>query len=247
MIIGATRLTSISVATISMNDGSSISATAPRLLRRSRLTQSTGALRTARRTGPLPAYDFPAVADKRVLLEEFTINNLRLMQAFAFNTRRDKFLDPRVRLAFNYLFDFEEMNRQIFYSQYKRITSYFEGTDLASSGLPTDRERSSLAGCTAKVPAVVLRDPTPRPPVVYSLRRRWSIHCFRYERPYSHPHDRTCKEVVPFWRLRCRQFRDIGMDIVFTLIGRKITVRIIGQARHWAPPFQSLLGVKGCG
>src|ERR1700693_1776062 len=50
---------------------------------------------------------------------------------------------------------------------------------------------SSFAGYTAKVPAVVLRGPTPRPPVVYSLRRRWSIHCFCYERPYSHPHDRT--------------------------------------------------------
>ena len=90
------------------------------------------------------AYDFPAVADKRVLLEEFPINNVGVMQAFAFNTRRDKFRDPRVRLAFNYAFDFEEMNRQIFYGQYKRITSYFEGTDLASSGLPTDRELELL-------------------------------------------------------------------------------------------------------
>ena len=42
------------------------------------------------------AYDFPAVADKRVLLEEFPINNVGVMQAFAFNTRRDKFRDPRV-------------------------------------------------------------------------------------------------------------------------------------------------------
>ena len=53
------------------------------------------------------------------------------MQAFAFNMRRDKFKDPRVRRAFNFAFDFEEMNKQIFFGQYKRINSYFEGTELA--------------------------------------------------------------------------------------------------------------------
>ena len=77
------------------------------------------------------AYDFPAVRDKRVVLEEFPIRNLGVMQAFAFNIRRDKFKDPRVRRAFNFAFDFEEMNKQIFFGQYKRIASYFEGTELA--------------------------------------------------------------------------------------------------------------------
>ena len=89
------------------------------------------------------AYDFSAIADKRVLLEEFPINNIAMMQAFAFNIRRAKFRDPRVRLAFNYAFDFEGMNKQIFFGQYKRIASYFEGTDLASSGLPRARARTA--------------------------------------------------------------------------------------------------------
>ena len=83
------------------------------------------------------AYDFPAVTEKRVILKEFPINSLGIMQAFAFNIRRDKFKDPRVRLAFNYAFDFEEMNKQIFFGQYTRIASYFEGTDLAATGLPS--------------------------------------------------------------------------------------------------------------
>ena len=43
------------------------------------------------------AYDFPAANDKRVILEEFEIRNFGIMQAFAFNIRRDKFKDPRVR------------------------------------------------------------------------------------------------------------------------------------------------------
>jgi len=103
------------------------------------------------------AYDFPAVADKRVLLEEFPINNVGLMQAFAFNIRRDKFKDPRVRLAFNYAFDFEEMNKQIFFGQYKRIASYFQGTDLAATGLPSGRELELLNSVRDKVPAEVFK------------------------------------------------------------------------------------------
>ena len=86
--------------------------------------RSTGASRTARRTGRPPT-TFPAVKDKRVLLEEFPIAAAAAMQAFVFNIRRDKFKDPRVRLAFNYAFDFEEMNKQIFFGQYKRIDELF--------------------------------------------------------------------------------------------------------------------------
>ena len=98
-------------------------------------------------------YDFAAVTEKRVILEEFPINNVGIMQAFAFNIRRDKFKDPRVRLAFNYAFDFEALNKQIFFGQYKRIASYFEGTELAATGLPTGRELELLHTVRDKVPA----------------------------------------------------------------------------------------------
>jgi microcin C transport system substrate-binding protein len=98
------------------------------------------------------AYDFAAVNEKRVIKEEFPINNQGGMQAFAFNTRRPKFQDPRVRLAFNYAFDFEEMNKQIFFGQYKRIASYFEGTELASGGTPAGRELEILETVRDKVP-----------------------------------------------------------------------------------------------
>jgi microcin C transport system substrate-binding protein len=101
------------------------------------------------------AYDFPAVAEKRVVKEEFPINDSGRMQAFALNTRRDQFRDARVRRAFNYAFDFEEMNKQLFYSQYKRINSYFEGTELASSGLPQGQELKILETVRDKVPAEV--------------------------------------------------------------------------------------------
>ena len=109
------------------------------------------------------AYDFPAVTDKRVLLEEFPIRNVGLMQAFVLNIRREKFQDPRVRLAFNYAFDFEEMNKQIFYGQYKRIASYFEGTELAATGLPAGRELELLETVRDKVPPELFQKPYTNP------------------------------------------------------------------------------------
>ena len=109
------------------------------------------------------AYDFPAVTDKRVLLEEFPINNVGVMQAFAFNIRRDKFKDPRVRLAFNYAFNFEEMNKQIFYGQYTRIASFFQGTDLAATGLPEGRELQILQTVREEVPPEVFTTPYSNP------------------------------------------------------------------------------------
>jgi microcin C transport system substrate-binding protein len=101
------------------------------------------------------AYDFPAVTEKRVILEEFLNRSSGIMQGFAMNIRRDKFKDPRVRRALNYAFDFEEMNKQIFFNQYKRISSYFDGTELASSGLPEGKELEILETVRAEVPPEV--------------------------------------------------------------------------------------------
>lgn len=101
------------------------------------------------------AYDFPAVKDKRVLLEEFPNRSSGVMQAFVPNARRAQFQDPRVRRALNFAFDFEEMNKQLFYGQYKRISSYFDGTELASSGLPQGKELEILETVRADVPAEV--------------------------------------------------------------------------------------------
>jgi len=109
------------------------------------------------------AYDFPAVKEKRVVLEEFPINSVGVMQAIALNTRRDKFKDARVRRALNYVYDFEEMNKQLFFGQYKRIASYFEGTELASSGLPQGKELEVLEAVRAQVPPEVFTTPYSNP------------------------------------------------------------------------------------
>ncbi|MFC3695405.1 extracellular solute-binding protein [Chenggangzhangella methanolivorans] len=101
------------------------------------------------------AYAFPAVQQKKVLLEKFVDSQSGRMQGYAFNIRRDKFKDPRVRRAFNLAFDFEEINKSIMFGQYVRIDSYFYGTDLASKGLPEGREKEILESVRDKIPAEV--------------------------------------------------------------------------------------------
>ena len=109
------------------------------------------------------AYDFPAIAEKRVIKEEFPINDSGRMQGFALNLRREQFKDARLRRAFNYAYDFEEMNKQLFYGQYKRINSYFEGTELAASGLPEGQELQILETVRDKVPSEVFTTPYANP------------------------------------------------------------------------------------
>lgn len=102
------------------------------------------------------AYNFPAVTDKRVVLEEFPNRSSGIMQAFVPNQRRAKFKDTRVRRALNYAFDFEEVNKLLFFGQYKRIISYFDGAEeLMATGLPQGKELAILESMRDQVPAEV--------------------------------------------------------------------------------------------
>lgn len=97
-------------------------------------------------------YDFPAAIEGRVLRDPIPIRTPRGMNAFVFNTRRPIFSDIRVREALGLLFDFDWVNRNLFQGLYARTTSFFEGSDLASTGRPpTQRERDLLAPFAASV------------------------------------------------------------------------------------------------
>lgn len=85
------------------------------------------------------------------------------MQAFAFNTRRPIFKDPRVREALGYLFDFEWANKNLFYGAYARSESYFSNSDLASSGLPSPDELKVLEPLKADIPPTVFTKPYQAP------------------------------------------------------------------------------------
>jgi microcin C transport system substrate-binding protein len=89
-------------------------------------------------------YNFPAFKAGDVIKGEFETTSNEPMQGFTLNLRRPQFQDRRVRQALTYAYDFESMNRTLFYGLYKRTDSYFEGGELASSGLPQGRELEIL-------------------------------------------------------------------------------------------------------
>jgi microcin C transport system substrate-binding protein len=78
------------------------------------------------------------------------------MQCFVLNLRRPQFQDRRVRQAFNLAFDFEWANKNLFFGQYQRVGSYFEGTELAApKALPQGRELEILNEVKDEVPPEV--------------------------------------------------------------------------------------------
>ena len=95
---------------------------------------------------------FDALSEGRVIREEFPDTTSGRMQAFVPNLRRERFRDPRVRRALNLAFDFETTRRTVFYDQYERIGSFFERTELASTGLPEGRELEILREIAARHP-----------------------------------------------------------------------------------------------
>jgi microcin C transport system substrate-binding protein len=110
-------------------------------------------------------YDFPAVQQGKVVKELYpqTYADAGVMVGFIPNLRLDKFKDVRVRKALNYAFDFESLNKTLFYGQYERINSYFYGTPLASSGLPQGAELADLEAVKDKIPAEVFTTPYSNP------------------------------------------------------------------------------------
>lgn len=91
-------------------------------------------------------YDFPAVAEGRVVKKSFPTALPSGMNGLAFNTRRPFFADVRVRQALNLLFDFEWINKNLYHGLYTRTGSYFDNSELSSRGRPASaRERELLA------------------------------------------------------------------------------------------------------
>ena len=89
-------------------------------------------------------YDFPAVKAGLVILEEIPNERSAGMQGYAFNLRREKFQDPALREALTYAFDFEWLNRNIFYDQYSRTNSFYENSVMAATGEPSKEELAIL-------------------------------------------------------------------------------------------------------
>jgi len=109
------------------------------------------------------AYIGPKFSSGAIVKRELPHANAAGMQGFVMNLRRPQFADPRVRRALGLALDYEWMNRQLFYNQYKRIYSFFNNSELAATGLPSADELTVLEPLRARLDAAVF-GPAPVPP-----------------------------------------------------------------------------------
>ncbi len=109
-------------------------------------------------------YDSPALRAGKFVQLAIPNHNPAGMQGYVFNLRRPIFQDRRVREAIAQLFDFEWANKQLFYGAYKRTHSYFENSELAARGLPSEAELKLLEPLRDKLPPEVFSQEF-KPPV----------------------------------------------------------------------------------
>ncbi|GJD88943.1 hypothetical protein BHAOGJBA_2468 [Methylobacterium hispanicum] len=186
--------------------------------------------------------DFPAVKEGRLVKEEFPDRGTGIMQAFVFNLRKDRFKDERVRRALNLAMNFEEMNRALFYGLYRRIDSYFYGSELAASGLPEGEERLVLDGVKDKVPARVFTEPYRNPvsdtPEAVRTNLREAVRLLReagYELREGRMVDKRTGEPLAFEILFAQGvFERVVLPYAASLksIGITATPRIIDQGQY---------------
>ncbi len=105
------------------------------------------------------AYDFPAVHEGLVTLADIRHHLPTGMEGWAMNTRRPMFSNPLVRQAISWVYDFQWANKNLFYDQYTRTTSYFSNSDLASSGLPKADELKLLNPFREELPPELFTKP----------------------------------------------------------------------------------------
>ncbi len=102
------------------------------------------------------AYDFPALEEGHVIKTLLPDGGMATGQSYVMNLRRDKFNDIRVRQAVGLLFNFEWSNESLFYGQYARINSFWENSELAAEGMPSDAELALLEPIADLLPAGVI-------------------------------------------------------------------------------------------
>ncbi|HTV33252.1 MAG TPA: extracellular solute-binding protein [Methylocella sp.] len=101
------------------------------------------------------AYDFPAIREGKAFRAALPIGGPKGLEGFVFNLRRPLFADVRVREALSLLFDFEWINTNLLDGLYRRTESFFDDSELASTGRAANAAEIALL---APFPGVVRED-----------------------------------------------------------------------------------------
>ncbi|QHM74885.1 Oligopeptide-binding protein AppA [Mixta theicola] len=142
----------------------------------------------------------------------------------AFNNEKPLFSDRRVRQALTLAFDFEWMNKALFYGSYKRSSSYFQNTEYAARDYPDAAELEILAPYKGKIPDEAFSERF-QPPVSDGSG---------YDRGNLLRALSLLQQAG--WQLKNRQLVDAaGKPFRFELLVRS------GSALNWVLPFQHSL------
>ena len=189
-------------------------------------------------------YDFPAVKDGRVIKESLPIRLPKGMNGFVFNTRRPTFSDPKVREALGYLFDFDWVNRNLFFGLLTRSDSYFAGSDLASTGrAATPRERELLASFPGTVRKDILEgDWSPAASDGSGRDREAARHALSLlgEAGWTLRNNILCHKTTgePFvfeMLVNSRQQERLALNFAQSLqrVGIQARVRLVDEVQYW--------------
>lgn len=106
--------------------------------------------------------------DNGLLKKETFPDGPAQMQGFMVNTRKPEFQDRRVRHALALAFDYDWMNRMMFYGQYTRLNSFWDASPFGATGLPSEKELKLLEPFKAQLPPEVfgpmVKQPRTNPP-----------------------------------------------------------------------------------
>ncbi|MCW7552518.1 extracellular solute-binding protein [Endozoicomonas gorgoniicola] len=105
------------------------------------------------------AYDIPATRNGELILESIKTLSPQGMQGFAYNTRRELFQNPKVRKALMAAFDFEWLNKNLFFNSYYRTNSYFANSTMSATGIPEGKELALLKPFSDQLPKELFTEP----------------------------------------------------------------------------------------
>ena len=176
-------------------------------------------------------YIFPAFKKGDVLRKAFPTEGPETHQALYFNTRRAEFADKRVREALTLLYDFETMNRTLFFDLYTRTDSYFEGGELQAEGMPEGRELAILEEYRGRIEDRI------------------------FEEPFSLPVIQSASDTRKMQRAALKLFREAGYNVsngkMLDKDGKPLVIEFLGRSptdeRIVLPYIEKLrpLGIEG--